>query len=288
MKYSFIRNQPLARKLLAGPRKARQRWLDYRSEPALEAIQTMQDMIVGDVTVAVEEFGGRFAMSPHSHIFKRLALYGHYEPELAAIFLDAVQPDKDALDVGANLGFFSCAVAKKLGSGRVLAVEPTDGAHRRLLHNLALNGVEDRVVVFKGLAADSDGDSEIHFIEGMEEYSSIKKSEHPAVAGMDMSSMTVASETIDRLVARHGLKPAVMKVDVEGAEAKVFEGAQTVLREHRPLVLAELNRPMLADFGSSPEAIVGMFQSLGYRTVDPLHPGVAPGTNDFGDLLCIP
>lgn len=227
-------------------------------------------------------------MSPQSHVFKRLALHGHYEPELAKIFLDAVRPDKDALDIGANLGFFSCAVAKKLESGRVLAVEPTDGAHCRLLHNLALNGVEDKVVVFKGLAADSEGDSEIHFIEGMEEYSSIKKSAHPAVAGMDMLSMTVASETVDHLVARHGLKPAVMKVDVEGAEAKVFEGSQTVLREHRPLVLAELNRPMLADFGSSPEAIVTMFRDLGYRSVDPLRPGIAPGTNDFSDLLCIP
>jgi len=284
----FLRNNTFARQLLTGPRMLRRRWRNYRDQPAVDTILAMQEMIVGDIQVRVHEFDGEFMMSPKSHIFYRLAQFGEYEPDLIKIILDAVVPEKDVIDVGANLGFFSCATAKRLSTGRVLAIEPTDGAHRRLIQNLTLNGVADKVVVFKGVASDSAGQSDIHFIDGMEEYSSIEKSEHPAVAGRAMASITVAAKSIDQLVTENALRPAVIKVDVEGAEGLVFKGAQATLKEFRPLVLAELNRQMLATFGTSPEELISRFKQLGYKTVDPLRPGVEPGTADFGDLLCIP
>ena len=286
--HDFLRNNMIVREFLRGPRYLRQRWLRYRDQPAVDAIHAVQNMVVGDVQVRVPEFDGDFIMSPKSHIFHRLAQFGEYEPSLIKIILDAIVPDKDVIDVGANLGFFSCAAAKRLTTGRVLAIEPTDGAHKRLLHNLALNGVAEKVIVFKGLASDNVGDSDIHYIDGMEEYSSIEKSEHPAVAGMEMTSMKVSAMPIDRLVAESGIHPAVIKVDVEGAEGLVFKGAQETLREFRPLVLAELNRKMLGTFGSTPEELINSFKQLGYKTVDPLRPGVEPGTFDFGDLLCLP
>jgi FkbM family methyltransferase len=284
----FLRNSIVARELLSGPRYLRQRWLRYRDQPAVDAIHAIQNMVVGDVQVRVPEFDGEFIMSPKSHIFHRLAQFGEYEPRLIKIILNAIVPDKDVIDVGANLGFFSCAAAKRLTTGRVLAIEPTDGAHRRLLHNLALNGVTDKVIVFKGLASDNVGDSDIHYIDGMEEYSSIEKSEHPAVMGMEMASIKVPAMPIDRLVLENGIHPTVIKVDVEGAEGLVFKGAQETLREFRPLVLAELNRKMLGTFGYTPEELINGFKQLGYKTVDPLRPGVEPGTIEFGDLLCLP
>jgi FkbM family methyltransferase len=284
----FLRNSSVARRMLLGPRQLRRHWMNYRAAPAFSAIKSMQSMIVGDVKVRVAEFDGEFVMSPQSHIFQRLAQHGEYEPELARIFLDAVQPDKDVIDVGANLGFFTCASAKQLKKGKVLAIEPTNGAYGRLIENVALNQVEERVIIFKGLASDQGGTSDIHYIEGMEEYSSIEKSVHPAVSGTDMQKISVSAKTIDELVNEHGLNPAVMKVDVEGAEGMVFKGALSVLREFRPLVLAELNREMLHSFGSSPEEIIAGFKELGYRTIDPLRPKIEPGKEDFGDLLCIP
>lgn len=284
----FLRNNAVARQLLTAPRFLRRRWRDYRAKPAVDAIYAVQDMIVGDVQVRVPEFDGEFLMSAKSHIFLRLAQFGEYEPALIKLILEAVVPDKDVIDVGANLGFFSCAAAKRLTTGSVLAIEPTDGAYRRLVQNIDLNGVKDKIVVFKGLASDTAGVSDIHFIDGMEEYSSIEKSEHPAVAGRDMKSIKVPSKTIDQLVSEHGLHPAVIKVDVEGAENLVFKGAHETLTKFRPMVLAELNRKMLGTFDSTPEELINQFKQLGYKTVDPIRPGVEPGSVDFGDLLCIP
>jgi FkbM family methyltransferase len=248
----------------------------------------MQDIVKGSVICEVKEFDGIFAIDPRSDLLHRLLSVGYYEPRIAQLYYAHIRPDGDILDVGANVGFYTVAGAKRLTTGRLLAAEPTADAFSRLVENVARNGVSDRVILFKGMIGQVKGQGQIYFVPGSEEYSSMNTPEHFGAEGKEIYSELVQIERVDDLVDEHGLRPAVLKVDVEGAEFSVFSGAQRTLSTFRPVVISELWRgPTRAD-GHSGAEILQMFQTLDYVVVDPHDPEAKPGQSEMGEIISIP
>jgi len=284
----IIRRNPSLRAALAVPLAMRRQWLQRQAKPISTLLSRFEDVVTSDVRIRVDEFKGEFVIGPRSHLLRRFLANGKYEPELAQLFRSCIAPDRDVIDVGANIGFYSVLAAKHLDKGRVLAAEPTKAAHARLLQNLALNGVADKVIVFNGLISSKDATTDIKIVEGREEYSSIGAMAHPSIAGQPIVTETIRSRPLDALVKDHQLDPAVIKVDVEGAEMMVFEGAEETLKRHRPIVISEFSRPLLLRNGTSPEAIVSFFDRCGYDVRDPFDPKMQPGSVDFGDIVATP
>jgi FkbM family methyltransferase len=291
MKEAMVRlhaESPLVRALLAPAMAARSRWLGARRARASGLLDALVARLAEDPLLRIDEFEGVFSLDRRSDLFRRVILEGGYEPRLVRQFLAHVDRERDVLDVGANVGFFSVLAAKTISARRVVAVEPTPNALSRLRRNLALNGVDPKVLVFEGVLAAAPGSLEIHYVEGMEEYSSLGQIAHPAVEGSAVRSKTVEATTVDELVSRTGIDPGFIKIDVEGMEHVVLAGATAVLERRRPVVMTELSDVLLRKNGSSAAEVVGRMRRLGYRVVDPLWPSVAPGLRDFGDMLCIP
>lgn len=279
---------PVLRTALAAPLAVRHAFM-RRDRDKLDLVtERLQSLLAEDVVLNVPEFLGVFQCSPKSHLFARLLHSGYYEPELAEIFLSYVCEDRDVIDVGANIGFYTVAAARKVKTGRVLAIEPTAGAYGRLISNIDRNGVGDWVEVFHGLASDHIGNAEMHSIPGMEEYSSIAPLVHSAITEQSFEKTSSPVSTIDELVKTRNLNPSIIKVDVEGAESLVFAGARETLTNIRPVVLSELAPELLLAFGIASEAIIKMFEDLDYVVTDPLEPGIPAGQRQPGDLLCIP
>lgn len=277
-----------ARMLLAPPVATRRALLNWQAHRLKEAGDRLASMICEDVVIDVPEFGGRFRCAPESHLFRRLILDGFYEPDLARIFQKYIDPDRDVIDVGANIGFYTVMSAQRLDKGRVLAIEPAGGAHARLIDNIERNGVAGKVVLFKGLASDKAEEVAFNQINGMEEYSSIGTIIHTSAEGAKVSESTALACPIDELVTRYGLAPAAIKIDIEGAEAIALRGATETLRKFRPVVLSELSPRLLAGLGSSAQEVIEMFHALDYEVVDPKDPSGTPGTRPDGDILCLP
>lgn len=116
---------------------------------------------------------------------------------------------------------------------------------RRLSINIKLNQVEDRVIIYEGVVSNRIGVTEIKTIEGKEEYSTLCVLNHPSITRDHYVLEKVNTTTVDELIARYSLDPGFMKVDVEGAEHLVFDGARSVLNKHRPIILSELNNFLL-------------------------------------------
>jgi FkbM family methyltransferase len=278
----------LVRAVLAWPVAWRRRWLGRQGETVHAITRRLGASIVGDVVLNLPEFSGEFACSPRSDLFARVVAQGSYEPGLAQLVRRHLDPRRDFIDVGANVGFYSVLAARSLPGRRVLAVEPNPEALRRLAANLARNGVEAAVTVFAGLASDGSGEAELNLIEGMEEYSSMGKIVHASVAGKVSARLKVPAETLDRLVELYGLEPGLIKIDVEGAEKLVLDGAIATLTRFRPVILCELSPALLGPMGTSAGAIVARLEGLGYRIVDAEDPSLPPGSRDYGDVLCLP
>jgi FkbM family methyltransferase len=241
-----------------------------------------------DPVLSVEEFYGVFAMDCRSRLFRRVIEQGEYEPILTRLCIEHLDPSRDAIDVGANIGFHTILFAKHLTTGRVLAVEPTRNALRRLKRNICINEVEKRVKVFEGAASASREILSMNVIEGLEEFSSIGAMEHPAVRGLTSTLTTVEARTVDDLVEENGLNPSFIKIDAEGSEHLVLAGCTQTLKQFRPVVVAELSNFLLSKNGSSARDVIEKLISLGYAVSDPLHPFEKPGKRDFGDILCLP
>lgn len=283
----YHRNR-LARVLLSAPVAWRRQRQHKRLLPVHRVIDQLRCSIVGDVVLDLPEFEGHFACSPRSHLFARIAASGSYEPELAALVRRNLAPGRDMVDVGANIGFFSVLAARLNPPGRVLAIEPSPAALKRLKDNLARNGVVDRVEVFEGVASDRAGAAVLHLIEDMEEYSSLGPIVHASVADQSSVSIEVRADSIDTLVARHRLDPGLIKIDVEGAEQHVFDGAMATLERHRPVVVSELSPALLEPMGASAQAIIARLRAIGYRVIDAEDPLLEPGLRAYGEILCLP
>ena len=279
---------PAVRALAAPALAARRAVLARRAATRRAVLGRLRAVLAEDPVLRLDAFGGAFALDARSHLFERVAADGDYEPDLAALCRRHLDPARDAVDVGGNVGFFTVLMAGALPGRRVLSIEPTPGAYARLVANVARNGLSDRVVVFNGVAAEDDAARTMSVIDGLEEYASLGALVHPAVSGAVSRRVDVAAKTVDALVDAHGLTPGFIKVDVEGAELSVLRGARETLARHRPVVLAELSRPLLAAQGATPEAVFAFFDGLGYTLSDPSHPGARLGQRDFGDLLALP
>jgi FkbM family methyltransferase len=144
-------------------------------------------------------------------------------------------------DVGANTGVFtllSCFAADN--NQQVVAFEPTSRACARIYENCNINGVIDRVKIEKSALSNRSGTLEfLHY-----ENSSRISSGASYVAGLshfDVHSRELCeATTLDEYIARSGLVPDLLKIDVEGAEIDVIEGARNLIASRKASFIIEV------------------------------------------------
>jgi FkbM family methyltransferase len=143
-----------------------------------------------------------------------------FDPEELALLEKAIRPGFVFVDVGANVGTYSLFVARRAGpSSRVLAVEPHPEAHRRLVCNLALNGL-DWVNAVPAALGEAAGTVELLINDRNIGSTSVRDGWEPGTA---RRRIEVPCETLLAAVRSHGLtRIDALKADVEGAEDRVL------------------------------------------------------------------
>lgn len=138
-------------------------------------------------------------------------------------------------DIGANVGYFSVEAAVQLGGAvKVIAFEPQADLAAAITHSVKLNGI-DNVTVIQALVGDTAGQAELYLSHASIHASAVSDSGRPG-AGTVRTPMV----TVDDLVEKGEIPPPDMvKMDVEGSEHLVLQGAHRTLRAHRPHVFAE-------------------------------------------------
>jgi FkbM family methyltransferase len=219
----------------------------------------------GSIILGVPSFEGIFEFGAQSDVLKRILVLGDYEPELVAQVRGNIDPTRDVMDVGANVGLFTVLASRIIRSDRrVFALEPTPGALRFLRANIERNNVSN-AVIFEGAASDQSGEFFLNIMPGREEYSSLVSTMYARHKGASVDQIAVRCEPLDFLVAQHNLSPGFLKIDTEGAEFKVLSGAVEALRRHRPVVVCERwPDEMILDAGGRPGQIEELLRSLDY------------------------
>jgi FkbM family methyltransferase len=170
-------------------------------------------------------------------------------------FLQARAGCNRLLDVGACHGLFSLAFVAGRPGARALAVEPSSSAREVLEGNLRLNPevqVECSTLALGATAGSLRMRREWHHLEAVPE----------DFAG---ESLEVVTETLDQLCQRTSFAPDLIKIDVEGFEARVIAGASATLSSCRPQLALEIHPGQLQVLGESVAAVVEPLLQAGYR-----------------------
>jgi len=190
---------------------------------------------------------------------------GDVEPDVQGELTRLVRPGEVAWDVGAHIGFYSCLLARLVGPlGRVVAFEPDEeaaGALEAAAHRNGLAHVEVRRAAVWSRGGSLLFRPRVDSVEGF----------HGSV--QPDGGRVVRATTLDAELAV-GPAPALVKIDVEGAEKEVLRRAGRLLREARPAILCEVH---LARLGR-PEllaAVRGLLESAGYEVCE-LDPSRSP------------
>jgi len=197
-----------------------------------------------------------------------LCLYvcGSFEPNEFA-FLDRVlRPGMVFVDVGANDGYYTLFAARRVGpSGRVVAAEPSSRERAHLQRNLGRNGLDNVSVVPAAIGA-AVGLADLHLAHGVHAgHNTLGSFAHDDVVRASLERVPI--EPLDAVIARLGLaRVDFVKIDVEGAEARVIAGASTVLNSMRPLLLLEVNDKALRAQGNCADTLIATLrQDLRYE-----------------------
>ncbi len=211
--------------------------------------------------------GVTMVLDPQDFIGCAILTKGEWEPDIASVIREKLPKGGVFIDVGAHTGAHSLPAAVRVGpSGKVVAFEPNPRTIERLRRNIALSRASNIIVE---PVACSDAETTLTLFGGPESDTGLSSlSEHNAeleVPGTTALPFSVVGRPIDHVVSELGLQRVdVMKIDVEGAELMVLQGARATLKRFHPMIVIEERPALLISFGATSDDLHSLLKELGY------------------------
>ena len=211
------------------------------------------------------EGGVRLVIDLADHAIGLNILRGRFELNELDFVRRTVHEGQHVLDVGAHVGLFAMHMADRVGpAGTVHAFEPFEENADCLEMAVRENRFQARVTVERKAVGRGSGTSSLVFAPGSLNTGGgfLARAGSPLPYGH--ASRTVATVALDEYPLPRPV--SFIKIDVEGAEPLVFEGARRLLAEDRPVILSELHPLQLARVSNvSAPAFIERMRALGYH-----------------------
>lgn len=207
--------------------------------------------------------GSWLLLLANEDVGRQIAVLGSFERADSMALASLIRRNDICVDVGANVGYYTMLMARHAPDGSVTAFDPLSRNYGLVLASTALNGYPNVKVI---CSAVGDRDGTVEFVEAVDgAYSSLfdtgrvsasRRIQVP-ICALDSHWRSTGRDRID-----------VVKIDVEGAERLVVDGARELLAsEARPrVIMIELCDENLRPFGASVSAIVERLAALGYSS----------------------
>jgi len=154
------------------------------------------------------------------------------------VFRSLIAPGQTAIDVGANMGFVTTMFASIVGrEGRVLSFEPSPAVFEKLQKTIAANELDQVIPMNFGCGSSSS-------VERLKQVTRSSGNASIIAAGRD--SVEIRVERLDDVAEVWADPVSLLKIDTEGYESEVLEGAHHLIEQHRPIIYLEMGGGFLA------------------------------------------
>ena len=209
----------------------------------------------GHRVLRIRSFDGRrFAVDVRERQYQMGLLgLGVFEPLETQTVSALVRIGDVVFDVGANYGWYATLFSRLAGArGSVHAFEPVPSNFVALSRNCALNRCAN-VSLNECAVSDAAGETILHYFPG-DACGNATMYKESARSSVELRCKVTTLDTYYR--ESKSTACDFIKCDVEGAELQVFEGAAGLLEKHQPIILVELNPPLLARASTTPGAVL--------------------------------
>jgi FkbM family methyltransferase len=187
---------------------------------------------------------------------------GEYERGVEVVLGTLLENCRTFIDVGANVGFYSCLASSINQSAKVFAFEPNPDVRNRLHKNILLNGSHDRVSVLPFGLGLQYGELELFVPPISGSGAGSLRNLHPEegestrflVAIRQLSEIFPDLDSVD-----------ILKMDIEGAELAAITGGFELIQKNKPVIIVELLRKWMKPFDSHPQDVLDLLIPLGYN-----------------------
>lgn len=191
-----------------------------------------------------------------------LSINGVYGELDTKIIREEIHEGDIVIDVGANIGYYTLIFAQLVGSsGKVFAFEPESKNFEILKKNIEINNYPN-IVAEQKIVSDKSGIVKLFIAE------------HGIVGhriNQQKSSqkfIEVESIILDNYIKKLNLDNKInfIKIDVEGSEPKVLEGAKEIMQKSNQLkIFTEFNREAVEEYGIEPKEMIDLFYRNGFK-----------------------
>lgn len=201
-------------------------------------------------------------------------------PREMFVWRERLRPGDLFVDVGTNIGIYTI-YALDLGA-TTISCEPDPHNFARLTEHIELNGFTDRAEALNVAVADQPGT--LHLSQGLDSFNHLV---------FDGSGIEVPARTLDDILGER--RVAGLKIDVEGAERLVLEGAERALSEQR-IALIQLEWAGIRaaqTLGEGRDRVAAILEDAGYELYRPddrgaLHPVTPTDELEGLDVFAVP
>jgi FkbM family methyltransferase len=197
-------------------------------------------------------------------------LFGSFQRYVIGEKFFKLQDNAVVLDVGANIGSMTLQFARMVPKGHVYAFEPTNYAYAKMIRNLALNQeLAKRITPVKSFVS-----SRTETISSINAYASWKVDgtpsiKHPLHGGIFQPAESTPSMTLDDFCGMQKLSNVdLIKIDTDGHELPVLEGASETIKKFRPHIVFEIGLYVLKEQGIHFGRYLDIFSSFAYTLID--------------------
>ena len=200
--------------------------------------QTMQVRCIG---------GFGMCIFPNDLIGRHLYLTGQFDKTIVDVLRGYCRPGSRVLDIGANVGYVSCALLHAVADLRVVAVEPQPAVFELLAQNVSAVGGA-RGTALNLAVSDIAGPAKMAVCRGNLGASRLLRAADHDALGAGWETIDVRLATGPQLLELAKLDGVdVIKIDVEGHEAGVLRSLEPVIARFRPRALVFEHEGDLAD-----------------------------------------
>jgi FkbM family methyltransferase len=183
-----------------------------------------------------------------------------YDRQTQKIIARVCSPDTNCIDIGAHKGEVLDIMMKYSPNGTHYAFEPIPDLYNGLVSKYSSNL---NCKIYDIALSNNKGTSTFNYVISNPSYSGLVKRKYDRDNEED-TSITVKTDLLDNTLPT-SYKPGLIKIDVEGGELLVLQGAVETIKRHKPVIIFEHGLGASDMYGSTPNKVFNLLQGCGLK-----------------------